>query len=80
MSWPSSTARHRPARVFGKRVREYRQRAGLSQEKLGELTGLHATYLSDVERGTRNVTLYTIVRIAKALKVNPGDLVDGLRP
>lgn len=80
MPWPSSTARHRPARTFGKRVREHRTAAGMSQEKLGERTGLHATYLSDVERGHRNVTLYTIVRIAKALGVNPAVLVDNLKP
>lgn len=53
---------------------------GLSQERLAEIAGVHATYLSDVEAGRRNVTLFTIVRLAKALGVNPGELVDGLEP
>ena len=50
---------------------------GISQEALAELTGLHRTYISDIERGSRNVAILNIVRLAKALKVNPADLVDG---
>ncbi|MBT3191516.1 MAG: helix-turn-helix transcriptional regulator [Verrucomicrobia bacterium] len=63
---------------LGESVRRYRREAGLSQEYLAELTGLHRTYISDIERGSRNVAILNIVRLAKALKVKPSDLVDGV--
>lgn len=63
---------------LGETVRSFRQAAGISQETLAELTGLHRTYISDIERGSRNVALINIVRIAKALKVKPAQLLDGV--
>ena len=65
-------------RTLGQTVRKYRMKLGISQEKLAELTGLHRTYISDIERGSRNVAIINIVRIAQALKVKPKDLVGGL--
>lgn len=56
-------------RVFGTNVRKYRQEKGLSQEKLGELSGLHRTYISDIERFQRSIALENIQRIADALEV-----------
>jgi transcriptional regulator with XRE-family HTH domain len=44
-----------------------RESRGLSQEKLAELAGIHRTYIGDVERGTRNIALVNMTRIAKAL-------------
>jgi transcriptional regulator with XRE-family HTH domain len=44
-----------------------RENRGLSQEKLAELAGIHRTYIGDVERGTRNIALVNMTRIAKAL-------------
>ena len=60
---------------FGKRVREIRERKDISQEKLGELAGLHRTYVSSVERGQRNISLLNIARLAKALDVPMSKLV-----
>jgi len=60
---------------FGKRLRETREAAGVSQEKLGELSGVHRTYVSSVERGKRNVSLVNIERFALALNVPMGDLM-----
>lgn len=54
---------------FGQNLRKIRERAGVSQEKLGELAGLHRTYVSSVERGERNISLENIERLAKALAV-----------
>ena len=58
-------------KVFGINVRNYRQKAGISQEKLGELCGLHRTYISDVERFQRSISLSNIQKIAEALGVEP---------
>ena len=63
---------------LGKRVRAYRHALGVSQESLAELTGLHRTYISDIERGSRNVAILNIVRLAKALKGTPSELVKGV--
>ena len=55
---------------LGKRVRELRKSQGLSQEKLGSRAGLHYTYIGAVERGERNLSLQSMEKIAKGLKVN----------
>ena len=59
---------------FGKAVRERRLILGVSQEKFAEVSGLHRTYIGDVERGLRNVSLENIVKIAKALRISMSDL------
>lgn len=56
-------------KVFGTNVRKYRNEKGISQEKLAELSGLHRTYISDVERFQRSIALENIQRIADALEV-----------
>ncbi|WP_258904585.1 helix-turn-helix domain-containing protein [Actinokineospora sp. UTMC 2448] len=65
--------------AFGARVRARRQELGESQEKLADRSGLHWSFLGQVERGTRNVTLHSILRIAEALRLDPAVLVGGLR-
>ena len=54
---------------FGQRVREERQKQGLSQEQLAERAGVHRTYIGMVERAEKNITLLNIEKIAKALDV-----------
>jgi transcriptional regulator with XRE-family HTH domain len=66
------------ARIFGERVRVRRQQLGLSQEKLAEVAALHWTYVGQVERGQRNLTLANIIRLSVGLDVDPADLVRGL--
>jgi len=61
---------------FGLRVRQKRESLGLSQEKFAELADLHRTYISGIERGVRNPTLTVVQKLAKALKVKPGNLLD----
>lgn len=60
---------------FGVRLREVRQRVGISQEVLAEKAGLHRTYVSSVERGERNISLQNIERLALALGVQLKDLM-----
>jgi transcriptional regulator with XRE-family HTH domain len=52
---------------FGKRLRELRTRAGLSQEKLAAKAGVARNFVSMVENGQRNVTLATVEKLAKGL-------------
>lgn len=61
--------------AFGNEVRRGRQEKGWTQEELGHKAGLHATYIGDIERGERNVSLENILKIAKSLKVPAADLV-----
>lgn len=52
-------------------VRFYRMKLKLSQEALAEKANLHRTYISDIERGQRNVSLENIYNIAVALEIEP---------
>lgn len=63
-----------PLKLFSDRLRELREKRGMSQQKLSELAGLNRNYVSDVERGRRNPCLNNIVKLADALDVAPGDL------
>ncbi len=57
------------ARTVGKRLRSYRVALGLSQEKLAEWAGLHPTYIGQVERGEKNLTIESLEKITRALDV-----------
>ncbi|WP_152950436.1 helix-turn-helix domain-containing protein [Brevundimonas sp. Bb-A] len=60
---------------LGKRVRHLRTIAGVSQEELAFRAGMKRSYLSDLERGTRNPTIRALGRIAAALDVHPVELL-----
>ena len=59
---------------LGARIRTLRQRLEWSQEDLAEATGLHRTYVSQLERGLRNPTLAVLTRLAAALQVDLTEL------
>jgi transcriptional regulator with XRE-family HTH domain len=64
--------------IFAENVRRLRLDAGLSQEALAELAGVHRTYIGMLERSEKNVTIYNIERIAGALKTEASTLLkDG---
>jgi transcriptional regulator with XRE-family HTH domain len=56
-----------PRSAFGAAVRRLRTDKKLSQEELADLAEIHRTYIGDVERGTRNIALVNMTRIANAL-------------
>lgn len=60
--------------AFGQRIRAIRNRRGISQESLALKCGLDRTYISGIERGTRNPSLTNILKIATALDVPPSEL------
>ncbi len=66
------------ARLLGARIRNERQRFALSQMDLADLASLHFTNLGRIERGQANPNLDTIVRIASALELDPGVLLQGM--
>ena len=57
-------------KVFGTNVRKYRNHLGVSQEKFAEMCGLHRTYISDIERFQRSISLENIQKIADALGID----------
>lgn len=61
--------------VMGRNVRRLREDAGWSQEQLAFEAGMKRSYVSDLERGTRNPTVAALGRLAKALKVAPNTLL-----
>jgi transcriptional regulator with XRE-family HTH domain len=68
-----------PAQVeLGRRARLRRDALGLSQMALADRIGLHFTFVSEVERGERNLSLSSLLRLAQGLETNPAELVDGL--
>ena len=58
-------------KTFGSNLRKYRINLGISQEKFAELSGLHRTYISDIERFRRSISLNNIQKIADALGIEP---------
>jgi transcriptional regulator with XRE-family HTH domain len=64
--------------AFGRRVRQLRKKRNWSQEKLAEMSGMHWTYIGQVERGERNLTLQSIQSIARALRMKIANLFEGI--
>ena len=56
-------------KVFARNVKKYRLNKGLSQEAFAELTGLHRTYISAIEREKRSIALENVQKIADALEI-----------
>lgn len=65
-----------PSQVFGENLKRIRLLTGMSQEQLAERAGLDRTYVSSVERGKRNISLNNIFKLADALDVTPGELMQ----
>jgi len=60
---------------FGKVVRKYRESKKLSQEELADICELHRTYISDIERGIKAVSINSLLKIAMALEIPPHVLI-----
>ena len=67
----------RPLHIaFGLAVRRLREERGISQEELGQLTGLHRNHVGQIERAELNPTLKSVELIARALTVEPSELIS----
>lgn len=74
MAVPHSAA----SRILGERVKTARIALGLSQIQVWQISGIHFTNIGKIERGEANPALHTIVRLADALNIDPGELVSGI--
>ena len=61
---------------MGKRIKQQRILARMTQEKLAEKAGISLSFLGHIERGTRRASLDTVIRICNALKVSPNMLLQ----
>ena len=63
---------------LGKRIKEFRQQAGLSQEKFALKIEMDRTYFASVEAGRRNISICNIKKIADGLNIPLSELFEGL--
>ena len=64
--------------VLGKVLVRVRERVGLKQSDVAARLGLPASYLSKIENGTRRLDVIELIQIARAMKVDPADIVREL--
>ncbi len=62
-----------------RKIRELRKEKGFSQENFAYEVGLDRTYMGSVERGERNIAAINLIRIAKTLKVEVGELFPSIK-
>ena len=64
-------------KTIGNRIREYRKKAGMTQETLAEISGIEPSNISHIERAATKVSLPTLISIANALNASLDELVYG---
>jgi transcriptional regulator with XRE-family HTH domain len=65
-------------RSFAANLRREREALGLSQHALANLAGLHRTYVGQVERGEKNISIDCVGALARALGIDPADLMKSV--
>jgi transcriptional regulator with XRE-family HTH domain len=63
-------------RLVGDRIRQLRKERALSQEQLGDESDLHCTHIGSIERGQKNWSIDTLIKVAKGLNVEVVDLFN----
>lgn len=66
----------KPEAAFGLVIRELRNQHNISQEKLALISDMDRTFISLLERGLRQPSLKSILRLSESLQIRPGDLID----
>jgi transcriptional regulator with XRE-family HTH domain len=64
--------------ILGENLRRIRHSRGVSQEALGGICALHRTYICDIERGARNVSFESLLKIASGLETTISELTRGV--
>ncbi len=75
MKAPRHTNTNQIPAVFGRVLREERKRQNISQEQLALYADVDRTFVSQIERGIRQPTLTTLIKLSRVLKVAPSALV-----
>ena len=65
--------------ALGKNISELRNKKKLTQEQLGERSGLDPSYISGIERGVRNPSFLSLVRLANGFGVSVSDICFGIK-
>jgi XRE family transcriptional regulator, regulator of sulfur utilization len=68
------------AKKLGERIRNIRKEKDWSQEKLGEIAGLHTNYVGQIERGEKNLTIESIEKICNGLNISLEELFRFIDP
>lgn len=68
-----------PKARVGANIKEQRRRRGLTQEELAHRAGMHPVEIGRAERGTRDLRVSSVAKIARGLGVEPGELLRGVR-
>ena len=74
---PANSPKDPELLLFGQHLRVLRLERSLTQEALADAAGLHWTYIGQIERGERNLTLKNVLRLERGLEIGPGDLSRG---
>jgi transcriptional regulator with XRE-family HTH domain len=64
--------------ILGGRIRQLRLKKGFSQESFADHCGLHRTYMGGIERGERNLTIQTVLTVARGLGMTMSQLFSGI--
>jgi transcriptional regulator with XRE-family HTH domain len=64
---------------MGRRIRETRNSQQISQETLADMAGVDRSHMGFIERGKKDIRVSTLLKIARALKMPPGNLLDFYR-
>ena len=65
---------------LGRRIRAERTAKKMTQEELAERAGLHPTYIGQVERGEKSLTVASLEKIVEGLEISFSDLFENIRP
>jgi transcriptional regulator with XRE-family HTH domain len=77
---PSKDPENQPVdELFGQVLRQFRTKKGMSQEDLAFESGYHRTYISLLERGKKSPSLKTIFQLAKALNIEPSEIIGRIQ-
>lgn len=61
---------------IGSKIRSFRQKNNYTLKKLSQITGVSSTYLSDIEKGRSTPSVETLLKLAKAIRITPGYLLN----
>jgi transcriptional regulator with XRE-family HTH domain len=65
---------------LGENIRQARKRTGHSQEVFADIAGFSRSYYTEIETGKRNISVLNLIKIMKALRVEPNEIIDFLEP